>query len=60
MERQSEPEEVHGVYWREERDAWAARYKINGKLVRKVFGPNATDRQNAINWLEDARSLRRK
>ena len=52
--------DVHGVYWREDRQAWAARYKINGKLVRKVFGPADLDRQNAVDWLEDARSLKRK
>ena len=38
--------QVHGVYWREDRGAWAARYKINCKLVRKLFGPDSVDRQN--------------
>jgi site-specific recombinase XerD len=60
MAKGPEPQQVHGVYWREDREAWAARYKINGKLVRKVFGPDPVDRQSAINWLEDARSLKRK
>ena len=60
MAKGPERRQVHGVYWREDREAWAARYKINGKLIRKVFGPNPVDRQGAIDWLEDARSLKRK
>jgi len=51
---------VRGVYWREDRNAWAAQFRVNSKLVRKVFGPNPEDRQQAIEWLEDARSLKRK
>lgn len=60
MARGAKPQRVNGVYWREDRDAWAARYKVGGKLVRKVFGPTPKDRQDAIAWLEDARSLKRK
>lgn len=60
MAKGPRPQQVQGVYWREDREAWAARYKVNGKLVRKVFGPNPEDRKQAVAWLEDARSLRRK
>lgn len=60
MAKGPKPQDVHGVYWRDDREAWAARYKINGKLVRKIFGPNPEDRGEAIAWLEDVRSLKRK
>jgi integrase len=54
------PKQVSGVYWREDREAWAARFKVDGKLVRKVFGPHPEDRKKAIAWLEDVRALQRK
>lgn len=60
MGRGPKPKQVQGVYWREDRNAWAARFKVDGKLVRKVFGPYPEDRQQAVAWLEDVRSLRRK
>lgn len=59
MPRGRKAKDVNGVYWREDRHAWAARYKVNGKLVRKVFGTTAKDRAAAIEWLEDARRVRR-
>lgn len=60
MAKGPKPKRVSGVYWRDDRGGWAARYKVNGKLVRKVFGPNPEDHKAAIHWLEDARSLKRK
>lgn len=45
---------VKGVYEREP-GKWCARYRVNGKLVRKSFG---TDRQAAIRWVEKARTIR--
>lgn len=60
MTKGPRPKQVRGVYWREDRNAWAARYKVNGQPVRKVFGPYPEDRQAAIAWLEDVRSLKRK
>ena len=60
MARGPKPQKIRGVYWREDRNAWAAQYRANGKLVRKVFGPKPEDRQQAVAWLEDARSLKRK
>lgn len=60
MVKGPKPQQVQGVYWRDDREVWAARYKVNGKLVRKVFGPNPEDRKRALEWLEDARSLKRK
>jgi len=60
MRRGPQPKEVQGVYWREDRNAWAARFKVNGKLIRKVFGPNSEDRIEAVAWLEDVRSLKRR
>ena len=60
MGRGPQPKQVQGVYWREDRTAWAARFKVNGKLVRKVFGPNPEDRLEAVAWLEDVRSLKRR
>lgn len=59
MARGRKANDVSGVFWREDRQAWAARYKVNGKLVRKVFGSTPRDRKEAIEWLEDARRVRR-
>lgn len=59
MPRGRKAQDVGGVYWRDDRQAWAARYKVAGKLVRKVFGPTPKDRTDAITWLEDARRVRR-
>jgi len=48
---------VEGIYEREEGSGfWYARFKINGKLVRKSFGRN---RAAAVNYVEKARTLRR-
>jgi site-specific recombinase XerD len=45
-----------GVYEREPGN-WCGRYRSpEGKLVRKSFGP---DRRAAVDWVEDARVLRR-
>jgi integrase len=55
MPRKATP--VEGVFEREEGSGvWYARFKINGKLVRKSFGRN---RAAAINHVEKARTLRR-
>ena len=37
MARGPKPQKIRGVYWREDRKAWAAQYRANGKLVRKVW-----------------------
>jgi hypothetical protein len=37
--RGPKPQEVQGVYWREDREVWAARYRNKGQLVRKVLDP---------------------
>jgi hypothetical protein len=60
MPTEVEPQELPGCIWRDDLQAWAAGYKISGKSGRKVFGADSVDRQNAINWLKNARSLRRK
>lgn len=60
MQRGRKAETVPGVTWREDRQRWTAGYKVNGKWVRKSFGPKSVDRQAAIDWLEDSRSLRRR
>jgi site-specific recombinase XerD len=50
------PKKVIGVYEREP-GSWCGRYRSpEGKLVRKSFGP---DRRAAVDWVEDARVLRR-
>jgi integrase len=55
MPRKATP--VEGIYEREEGSGlWYARFKINGKLVRKSFGRN---RAAAVNYVEKARTLRR-
>jgi site-specific recombinase XerD len=50
------PKKVTGVYEREPGN-WCGRYRgPDGKLVRKSFGP---DRRAAVDWVEEARVLRR-
>lgn len=52
------PAAVEGVYEREVGSGfWYARYRVNTKLVRKSFG---RDREAAVAWVEQARSLLRK
>src|ERR1035437_2108788 len=47
---------VEGVYERVQGSGkWHARYRINGKLVRKSFG---RDRAAAINWVDKARTTK--
>ena len=52
------PAPVTGVYQREDDPSgnWYARFRINGKLVKKSFG---RDRAAAIEYVEKARPLRR-
>lgn len=60
MTRGVKPQKSRGLYWRDDRNAWAAQFRVNGKLIRKVFGPKPEDRRRAIDWLEDVRSLKRR
>jgi integrase len=54
MPRKAVP--VEGVYEREEGSGfWYARFRVNGKLVRKSFGRN---RPAAVRYVEKARTLR--
>jgi hypothetical protein len=47
---------VEGVYERDPGSGnWHARYRVNGKLVRKSFG---RDRAAAINWVDKARTTK--
>ena len=49
--------DVKGVYELKP-GLWCGRYRTpEGKLVRKRFG---RDRQAAVDWVEEARTLRRK
>ena len=52
------PAPVKGVYQREDDPSgnWYARFRIDGKLVKKSFG---RDRAAAIEYVEKARTLRR-
>ena len=52
------PAPVKGVYQREDDPSgnWYARFRIDGKLVKKSFGK---DRTAAIEYVEKARTLRR-
>ena len=52
------PAPVKGVYQREDDPSgnWYARFRIDGKLVKKSFG---RDRTAAIEYVEKARTLRR-
>ena len=52
------PAPVKGVYQREDDPSgnWYARFRIDGKLVKKSFG---SDRAAAIEYVEKARTLRR-
>jgi hypothetical protein len=55
MPRKAVP--VEGVYEREEGSGlWYARFRVNGKLVRKSFGRN---RPGAVRYVEKARTLGR-
>lgn len=49
------PAPVEGVYERGS-GIWYARYRMNGKLVRKSFG---SDRNAAVAYVEKARTLKR-
>jgi integrase len=51
------PAPVKGVYQREDDPSgnWYARFRIDGKLVKKSFG---TDRAAAVRYVEKARTLR--
>lgn len=54
------PKQVTGVYEREPgSDIWHARLRVNGKLVRKSFGRGPKGRQEAIAWVEKARTVKR-
>lgn len=54
------PTPVTGVYEREPgSDIWHARIRIGGKLVRKSFGRGPKGRNDAIGWVEKARTIRR-
>jgi len=52
------PAPVKGVYQRDDDPSgnWYARFRIDGRLVKKSFG---TDRAAAIGYVEKARTLRR-
>ena len=56
MPRGKQLQKVRGIRYRADREQWEAMYKVGGNRVRKSF----RDRGEAIAWLEDARSLRRK
>ena len=56
MAKGRKPAKVKGVYFRTDRQVWAAGYKVDGKWVRKSH----PDRAFVITWLETAQGIKHK
>jgi integrase len=57
MARGAKPAKVKGIYERDDW-GWCARYRVNGKLIRKQFGHGPAARQEAIDWLTKVRYVK--